>query len=91
MIKKLSFLLFLLFISCNRLTPLSKYSIDEIKNISKNFVFKEFKENIPNTRMRIHKKGYGKWYILLYGNFYNYYIEIDEMGNIINYEKINHM
>lgn len=89
MIKKYIFIITIFFIiSCSYITPISKYNIDEIKSISIKKIYENNKDEIRNDRIRISKNGYGKWYILAYGNLNNYDLILDEEGNILKYEII---
>lgn len=72
-------------------TPKSKYNVKEISAIASKKVFENEGEEISYSDTRIVKKGYGKWYLTLYGSTNLFKIEIDEVGNILKYEKLDYL
>lgn len=77
----------LLLASCTTIT-LSKYNKYQIMNTAIEFVDKKYGEKLGIEDISFYKKGYGVWYVTLYGYKANYEININEDNNIIEDKKI---
>ncbi|CAM3386400.1 hypothetical protein [Pseudostreptobacillus hongkongensis] len=89
--KYLTALLLPLTFSCYVIeTPMSKYTAKEVSAIASKKVMEVENEEITYSDTRIMKKGYGKWYLTLYGKKNLFKFEIDENGNILKYEKLDY-
>lgn len=90
--KKIILILSLIsFFSCYTIeTPRSKFDVKEISKIASDYVYSLEEELIEYKDTRIVKKGYGTWYLTLYGLNNLYKLELDEEGNILKFEKFDY-
>ena len=86
--KKLIFLIMLLFISCTAVTvpKTSVYTKDQILEIGINEVKRVYGLDIDKENTAIFKSGYGEWKIVLYSPTNHIFVLINEDGSIKSVE-----
>gem|GEM_PF-2693053 len=72
-------------------TPISKYNVKEITSFASKYVKERNGELIEYKDAKIIKRGYGMWYVTLYGVDKIYNLNINEDGEIVKYSIENYV
>ena len=73
-------------ISCYSIkTPMSKYNVKEITSFASEYVKDKVGEVIEYKDAKIIKRGYGMWYVTLYGLDKLHHLNINEDGEVVKY------
>ena len=72
-------------------TPMSKYNVKEVTSFASEYVKDRVGEVIEYKDAKIIKRGYGMWYVTLYGVDKIYNLNINEDGEIVKYSIENYV
>lgn len=66
-------------------TPMSKYNVKEVTSFASEYVKDRVGEVIEYKDAKIIKRGYGMWYVTLYGVNKLHHLNINEDGKVVKY------